>query len=937
MANRVTEAFLLIASQEIGKVEAPGNKKVIVGTLLSLDADAWIIDEAHQLLGVLRFFGQDCADSASDFLRHVSQCAYRARLHATSRGAKPWDWHAFILLHGAQSLRTCSLSAPIGISTLTVPTDPNQSAELLDAIRRYCEFLRTGDINLKGHYDWRVLSFFAPLFPVSRSILGRESVGASIRDIRGEVRKRLLQRINQRSKSAPLSRWVQGDEIIDMVNHVLDELAPSSGSQSGPKLLRLKTIEVKKLRALETALGRFAELTFIVGGNGSGKSSLVEAIQLAVRGKLSEVNKDTLVNLGDGGVPSITMEALVHNGQEEITAQLVYPRSGGSLIADTGVFLLDQKSGNIVTEDEEERATQLLGLLGGYGEHVLDTLDKRIAEKAARLRPYGMNVNVTSRDFVKRLLDVSSERFQKTYSGDAAALPPSLQDYPALIQALAAAWRSFECDKKVDAENIYLLAQRTEQAANSLDEHRLYLQHAGTALKKAYRRLDEFIRVPPSALGSEVCDENAEDLIARRLLAYQAFPTRNDIEKAISGAQTVAAKTECFLAQLLSMPEGAVSDMAELRRARALARQLQEISTQFLAVLRSSDLLRLCEEFSAAIDRDIALRKQMSTRESGQVSPLKSLLSEIALAREVLGERSAVPEFGVMTEAEAATLLEKAISCVDQQLELLNQLPDLTECVGVLKAMMMFLEGGRASGLLRAAVEADILATMRDELVKEQSETLTRVIETDIGTCFMEIAAALSASRWAQPDVLVKYDPPMKRKELGKILLATPRRYAEGMLPLKGIINYGEQALVNLAWFFVRYAMVGRHLSNVVVIDDPFACLDPAHQEYAVRTLLRLARTINPDVQVVLALNPQDEVVEMLREMGEHLAAPSLLDEGMEEVSVVTTTKICQYRCEVMCGIAGERRELPWHDVVEDTRISRKRANTGLGAHTQRV
>ena len=163
------------------------------------------------------------------------------------------------------------------------------------------------------------------------------------------------------------------------------------------------------------------------------------------------------------------------------------------------------------------------------------------------------------------------------------------------------------------------------------------------------------------------------------------------------------------------MPEGAVSDMAELRRARALARQLQEISTQFLAVLRSSDLLRLCEEFSAAIDRDIALRKQMSTRESGQVSPLESLLSEIALAREVLGERSAVPEFGVMTEAEAATLLEKAISCVDQQLELLNQLAGSDRVRRRSQGNDDVPRGRESIWSAESRRQADILATMRDE------------------------------------------------------------------------------------------------------------------------------------------------------------------------------------------------------------------------------
>lgn len=936
IADQVTEAFSLMASRGMAKVEAPG-KKVVVGTLLSLDADAWIVDEAQRMLGVFRTFDKDSSESVGDFLTHVSQCAYRARLHAGSLRTRAWDWHAFILSEesGSDHVRdgwASSLSAPIGVSILIVPTDQTECADLSSAISRYCDFIRTGKIDLKGHHDWRVLSFFAALFPVSRTLLRRESTEESIRDIRGAVRKRLLQRVLDKSRTA-IGRWVQIDDITAMVNTLLDEVAPTIDGQVGSKLVRLNSIQVKQLRALDSVHGRFGNLTFIVGGNGSGKSSLVEAIRLAVSGASSKTDSEILPNLNRGGSPEIAIEAQVHNGLLQTTVQLGYPSSERPLVEDIEVLLLDQKRANIVGQDPESRATQLLGLLGGYGEDVLDAIDKRIAELAARLRSCGLVVNVNSRGFVSRLLDFLEGKIPKPDLAY-ADLPPSLQDYPDVIKDIAMTWKEFRCNNNVEPASINLLVHRAESALTALDGYRSDLQSSWSILRRALASVTEFLESPSLGHVPDTSDGDSEHLLGDRLPVYLAFPSRGDIEKAALAAETIARKTERFLSELRPALDDASHESPEFRLAWQLGNELYHASERFIAVLRSSDLAHLCDDISTAINRDSAARKRLGMRPQPHGSPLERLSSEIALAREVLGIRSSSPKPDILADAEAASLLRNAISTVGQKLETLGKLPDLKSSIDALKEMREFFDSGKASGLLRVAIQADVLAAAREELVLEQSETLTRVIETDVGTCFIEIAAALSASRWAQPDALIRYEPPNKRKEVGKILLTTPRKYANDTVSLGHVINFGEQALVNLAWFFVRYAVVGRHVSNVLIIDDPFACLDPAHQEYAVRTLIRLATTVNPDAQVVLALNPQDEVVEMLREMGNGLRAQPLLGEETGEVCVFRTAKVSQYHCKAVYGSMGRRDDRPWHDVVADLHDRKQPGDSHSGVRT---
>lgn len=679
------------------------------------------------------------------------------------------------------------------------------------------------------------------------------------------------------------------------------ELYPkeAKGSSASPSDANsLKEIEVRNFRNIRRCLLRFpkdpghsAQAHVIFGPNGTGKTSLFEAICLGSGGmskswdsyqadidiepRMKDYPGKVLASLGGEEKPKI-----IFNGAE---VSIDTPPNAKERWRELdGNFLGQEDSREFLGENGPALAERILKGYSTLADRVIELAATRESvaknEKSSWLRDHGLSASISRRETRAQKLIEEEIRKQSWGMNDALLewLEKTSLANPSVAGAgsrLADRWRAWsDQQQKIVASMakgvlIGEIALVRSPLEDWLDVRNGILVETAVLVTRARSSIDE---LRARLVGVERDLDIWAEWLARNSSASD--PQLNDKQSALG--REIAVGRE----KLKS-----VRQSNEFERKRAA--HLRQLKDGFLGVWSQlhPNICPTCGEDhskSGGIEKVVAnmqaeTEKRLTDLEgeenslSEQLKLLESQLASFGLSpigddRQRELEKSLAPFVGSDT-------LRACLSNAESRAELKRRvrdaqtLPDVPDALG--KERMSDSVQRLAEQALTLDLEAERLWPLPERWKKINGalkEGCDRIVAAHLpGTIqkvWWEVAAALTSGRWnlaAKAEFLVKTQ--------GKVIVGTNERPDT---PARYLFNQAERHILGMAWFAVRYLTFGRFQRSLVVLDDPAQEMDQTTFRSFVRfaqALLRIHECRSMPLQMVFFVHQEERALDLAR------------------------------------------------------------------------
>ncbi len=930
-------------------------------TTIRLNVEGIVYDRRQGLLGIIVL--DDCKNQTGNddysVLRQIAYCAERSRAVSYSQNSIPFDWHVFLLTNrqnvGDIIAEAMSIprSAPYGISVLYGP-DEDTIKKLGDGIQRYLEFLNEPGRELpSGEGFFEIVRFFAPLLPFSRIYLqelGHDPTPSFQSALIASWKKQITSLAEKHLEQLP------ADKRQSILQHVTGTLSTVRPATTSEKLTFISSVDAKHFRAIRTESPlRLSKHTFITGGNGTGKSSFIETLELGLTGSIKRLEgpRGTQYELAvrniDGGFAQ-NINATIEYSTSSVKAQ---PKSltfdgTGPFAESFRTFSLNQYDATeSLHMDSKDRCAQVLGMMGIDTESLDQLLQDAQRRAIASLQSVwgemvksGLNIRTPNvhqqlHESLRRIFEQTPETGPsildslaescKTLSECALDLIDRAHNHQTLrqadIQEFSRLYHNFSGERR-KADIKYTLAnpEVDSQFRKALSLLQRWKEHLASEKEVA----KDSTMSPEDVAKKDTRDallESPENLKKSLDLVKQLQAYRSELDYMQKTVTRFVQETQTILAIAEDDPNLLSAFDADLTP------WLEQIST--IAPASEEMINRIAEANTGLADVDLEkieqelqekLKKSATPLEPSDPISLEKVIEGVSPAfsiRESILEREeTLPSF--LLSIEQVELLQESLEKTHHEWKKasgywhrLQQILDHQDSAD--RVLSSHLEG-KTQGLFDNALTADLLSKGRDVLKAEEENTLKTIMARSWYAGWMEFSSLLSASRWGHPVSRLRYE---KTRNQGTLRITIPAQTGRPQddLNFDLVANQGELCLSSLAWLLLGYSLCGQHKSNVLIVDDPFFALDPAHQRYAIESLVRIMRVINQDCQLIISVAQQDEVTEFLSRFDKSETISKALLRHSEESFLADPNEVtilnCSRHSKNTCNITATCKKVP--------------------------
>lgn len=810
----------------------------------------------------------------------------------TDLPVRPWTFHLFAVVPDGgfgplwDDLRTSRLTEEVGLSILVVSQELSQADDLWE--------------------QPEIVRFLAPLMLTARTWVHTDWIS----EWRNQLLRDLSDVLRGHQADDPLASWTANA----LRQRIADLTAPPQSVEQ-VSLHSLESLNLRRFRTLPVKLP-FGRLVVVYGTNGTGKSSLLEAIELGLTGKLRRFEEVAETQHEDkfrvyealGNPGGVLKVGVSDTGQ---FAELpVRPRSDTIWETIGPIFLRQEAMQRFVTMDAEKRYDEMVTLLGIRVTETKEALHGYLLE----LRKHELSPRWNHS--LGKTLPPTCKSYRMAFIGEVQRLLqsalPDLGHLKEMHRLLSELTLSFSLQSA--------WAKRMENLLN----HGMELHSRMSEL--VHRVLDGLSADEAPSEWVAVLDELHSILDEVGELQSELGRMASTLDELATPVRAARPSVEARLMQLRLMPEaeGELLDHltqveAELRNIKSVRQMVEQatkaastaqqlvthaVSLQFeitgMDGLASQNWPGRPEDWPDVAEKLLLNLSRVAKEVGGlaqwrgwfehyhgllvaQLDTLtqeqKRLTEEVDSLRQRLKHGSFRPSdhdwrpYEKSVRAFASTvgrMVESDLGVADLE-AVLNSLTTMEKLIQALREPVAMVElpwrlleelahfHERAEtpeqcGLLPLLVLADALQE-RQELVRDcVHAAVERLLGGKVKRLWLEFAWCLTAHNWYQPEPDLQLQK-YKTRNWAKVV--TPHG------PAGAVFNLAEQHILALAWFIVSYMLVGRRYSNTMILDDPFQFMDDVNLTTFLRNFDEVMRVVGAE-QLVLAVH-QPSVVDYLR------------------------------------------------------------------------
>ncbi|BCV26002.1 AAA family ATPase [Gelria sp. Kuro-4] len=652
----------------------------------------------------------------------------------------------------------------------------------------------------------------------------------------------------------------------------------------------------------------FKKKNLVFGLNGSGKTSLVQVLELGLTGQVREVRNQEAVRsfLSNKEPAAIIKMVLADEPGSTVEHRLL--SSPPLLTPDAfATFCLRQTDYQCFVQCKpEERSEFLARALGMPVDELFERLNEMLGEvrRIARneypdmKKDPGWNYERSFQTVLQSKLAgvVRRDDFNKTwefFQKVHQSLRSLLSTYPTLCEdayesvrdlaSKVARW-SQQCNEILDMLAAGPVPQsRLEEAASFLTRARERAAAALAAVQDMLHDLEAPIR---AYLASETDRLKAEEVPAGEALADKeallqrvqyALSSVRTLEPVQEATRSAAASLDTWWSKLQSFlasespvedkgefPVGVYSKIVEIRAfAQALAartawaehvKALRELE----AYLADPALVTGASQLEQK-RRDLATQvAQLQGAVRGSQGPDHQPRRNLAVALRAHGME--VPE--ALLNATSVRALQSYLTALSSLAAVLTTLWDQAAWEKVAGTILHFYDYPDVASHVRAGAYyyftyLDVLEQEQKDMREAVSAWLKEVVEEELEKSFLEFLYLLTSFSWGflYPTMTPDID--------GKNRVSLGFSFHE-KINASDILNQAEKSLAGLSWFLMAYLLAGREYSSVLILDDPFQHLDETNASSFMRALDLMDRVFNVG-QIIVTLHERDIYDSLLR------------------------------------------------------------------------
>lgn len=664
-----------------------------------------------------------------------------------------------------------------------------------------------------------------------------------------------------------------------------------------PALAKLHIRNFRNIAEADISLPVENPLTVIHGPNGTGKSSLFEALSLALLSSSDRLiqilnDRDLKPNV-KAAIAAKVFRQTDSVGEMELFADGIDRLDDIARTADLaevfvrdgrGTVLAQEKARGFVSLTAEEAASVVLGDYSPVARHVQQAVD--ISCQRARtewqnwLRDRGLNASISQRETIitkiaQRSLatSVPQENLSVvTWLDRFYKLSPRVS---ASISLASSRWANIDGDdaRRKLVEGFVKNVSSNRSAVPLLTQ---WLKERGTVQGE--------LRESFSVAWTNIEPLRTEwERISAELASWSSWmnaPTvASDAPSVVDVAEHVKRQAE----------RAALSErMSTLAAAGKLLSQQEKHLEQLCATLladwsvQHSDTCPTCASKLPDGVSDVVRKLLESVRENLKefrvvYAGLQAQHREFQIAATSAGASPIAPE----RERELAQLLrfiESDESLLRGQIRtrgmaLIDEISTLVRSPTLPSILTTEEFEGIAEALCQSVSQQDQEGVMMrelpgrwDSLKKEIDGLALKIVEAHlpntIESLWHELSLALAPARWNHVGKPTMSMSSVRGTERLGIFLGTDD------IPARHILNQAEQHVLGLAWFFTSYLSHGRFRSDLLVLDDPAHEMDQVTYRRFVRFLqsfIRLHRATGHPLRTIIFLHQEDRAIDLAR------------------------------------------------------------------------
>jgi energy-coupling factor transporter ATP-binding protein EcfA2 len=768
---------------------------------------AWATDESTASLALIV---EDASDVADD---------------------EPWRELLFALSglrHELQNGGSPALGTPVVVALLQNDESAHRLRRLIEELgQQYVLFSRI-ELNVvvatgRDPIDSNVDVALAPLLPRSRkalmqgTVIDRETLRTLGDELKDAVRKSVatLPELLRPSALGVAESYAERLAGLITASASADSFAPTTWD----------SVHLRDFRAFADQEIPLGSLTLVEGLNGTGKSSLVEALELLWTGTSQRKPPDeTAANydehLARGGNHAWSITGYRRTVDGEAVSQTVSESGSHTPGALARNVFSQDGSLDIAREKGTQRYEELLRITGLAIPELLEECERLNREAKSQLDSLLARLQIApTKSINARSLEHVSEALRSVAGGSAPSASEVTNLQTQLVEEAKShglVFQPFET-ATLSAEAVETLQRLAEDLAGRLQSSE---EFTGIA-----QELHEVAR--RSAVRAESNARSVDALIAavaaRRRPAEQATPFEDGQE--VTGLPAQTASTWLYAGRSLRQ---SINDL----------RKLDVSSAAPTWRTRLERFLVLADEALGEVPF-VELERFIQGRPAS---------SPPALAKEI------DPAVLLAAGFEPSSVTDLPQTVQDLLRQLANSLRDhgtrlSAFAEAILLSPLVLLEGHEET-LNEAVAQFELAKALKKPVSGAQAELLTRLISGPLEPLFVELIMALTRFEWY-------FRPPkmtVRRGAVGFYGLATD----SDKLDVRMLLNAGERAIVTLAWFLALHLLQPLSQRKILVLDDPFSTLDENNQAALVATLRTFARLTRPEM---LLISTHDRVV----------------------------------------------------------------------------
>ncbi|MFC5523206.1 AAA family ATPase [Polaromonas jejuensis] len=711
--------------------------------------------------------------------------------------------------------------------------------------------------------------------------------------------KKLLDDLPNRFSNSQERKLVEG-----MIEQVLKDSSSTTDHGFPAAPLHLDSVKITSLRNISDFTLKlrspdsdvFAHI--IHGPNGTGKSSIFEALSIAVAGS-SRRMADYLV---DPDIYRPTSAAYVknvlaplatnQNPQVEVSGSNVLSNmpvdaqeADLRLIASDGTLLAQEDARNFVETPGRNLGARVLTGYSVLAQNVQSFCEREYglanSKRQEWLRKFGIAASVTREESrLTKLIEHFIGQYHPFGTQQLgfwlAAIQQRIPNYSVEAKSLAFDWSEADAKSKRD-DLAKIVVQLDRLGANAECERAVF-----GWIQKRNKALLEMTALKTKI--KKTCDDITEQRpeLEEDLQKWQRWLFRDTSTAAGSDtpSQEALSEEKNLNSQLQITKDVGLSYSEQLQH-------LKQVQSTFLSSW-AKDHPELCPTCNAdhsleggivsvvkKLSEDLELRLGAARK---QYAEILSKVRELQKSHEQLGQcplneerRSAIAHLLGFTdqgyEALESFLKQKdAVDILLQSLDLLispPQLPLIDDTEVAASRVWSEIETENARGAALWALP-DRWSNIRKVVDSECLLIIQRHLPKTLQAVWAEIAMTITPARWNLADQPRLIAESKRGSESLRILVGDDKR----QIGVQHIFNQAENHILGLAWFFTRYLSSGRFKHSLVALDDPAQEMDQTTFRSFTRliqTFCRLHERYGRPLTLVLLLHQEDRALDAAR------------------------------------------------------------------------